>query len=116
MSSNFVAEDIQLNCRVFMWPSDMEIVIELALQRLIMRREQAEVILKNKRTAFENKMMKHQKQLEQFKKRDPPLLTMDEMLDGVQTVEALAERLQVGSVVQCSITSINKFFKFNDPN
>lgn len=98
-----------------MWPSDMEIMIELALQRLLMRREQAEVILKNKRTAFENKMMKHQKQLEQVKKRDPPVLTMDEMLDGVQTVEAVSERLQV-SIQQDICFSFNHMTRNPTPN
>lgn len=73
----------------------MESVIESALNRLNMKREQAELMLKNKRTAFDAKLLRHEKQLQSFKKRDPPILTKEEMLDCVETIEAIVERLQV---------------------
>lgn len=86
-------EDITLNSRVFIWPKDMEIVIELALQRLNMKRDQAEAALKYKRTQFEAKLLRHQARVIAFKKKDPPILTMEEMIENVETVEALSERL-----------------------
>ncbi|KAJ8964394.1 hypothetical protein NQ317_006775 [Molorchus minor] len=66
-------DDIQLSARVFIWPKDMEAVIELALQRLTIKRDQAENYLKNK--------------------KNPPVLTMEEMVACVQTVEIIVEKL-----------------------
>ena len=71
----------------------MENIIELAIQRLNMKREQAEVNLKSKRTIFEAKLKRHEKLLVAFKKRDPPLLTMEEMEDCVTAVEDLVQKL-----------------------
>lgn len=72
----------------------MENVIELAIQRLNMKREQAEIALKNKRTLFEKKLVRHEKLLIAFRKKDPPILTIEEMKDCVQAVEDLVEKLQ----------------------
>jgi dynein heavy chain len=94
LKSGFAAEDITLNARVFLWPKDMENVIELAIQRLNMKREQAEAQLKSKRTTFEAKLLRHEKLLVHFKKRDPPILTMEEMEDCVAAVEDLVQKLQ----------------------
>lgn len=88
-------EDIQLNGRVFQWPKDMEVVIDLASQRLALKRDQAETVLRNKVVQFDIKLVKHKKQLNQFKKKDPPLLTIEEMTECVETVEALVDRLKV---------------------
>ncbi|XP_050297987.1 dynein axonemal heavy chain 3 [Anthonomus grandis grandis] len=92
--AHLTAEDINLNCRVFLWPKDMESVIDLANQRLNMKREQAEQALRNKRTAFDAKLKRHEKLLVNFKKKDPPILTVEEMEDSVQQVEQIVERLQ----------------------
>lgn len=92
---SYLAEDVNLNCRVFLWPKDMEAVIELAIQRLNMKRDQAEAILKNKRAQFDIRLKKDEKLLIQFKKKDPPILTMEEMEEGVIAVESLVERLAV---------------------
>ncbi|XP_057653134.1 dynein axonemal heavy chain 3 [Diorhabda carinulata] len=86
-------DDIMLNTRVFLWPKDMELVIEIAIQRLNMKRDQAETNLKNRRTAFDIKLKKHEKMLVAFKKKDPPILTMDEMEESVADVEILVQRL-----------------------
>ncbi|KAG5895230.1 hypothetical protein JTB14_003447 [Gonioctena quinquepunctata] len=87
-------EDIQLNCRVFVWPKDMEAVIELAIQRLNMKRDLAETLLRNRRVAFDKKLRKHEKLLISFKKKDPPILTMEEMEDSVTMVEGLVRVLE----------------------
>lgn len=88
-------EDLNLNCRVFLWPKDMEAVIELAIQRLNMKRDQAETILKNRKIQFDARLRKDEKLLNQFKKKDPPILTMEEMEEGVLAVESLVQRLAV---------------------
>lgn len=95
---NFVVsvEDINLNSRVFLWPKDMEAVIDLAMQRLTMKRDQAEASLKTKRVNFEGKLKRHEKMLTNFKKKDPPILTMDEMEENVLLVEELMGLLEVG--------------------
>lgn len=73
----------------------MEEVIDLALNRLNMKRDQAEAELKYKRTVFESKLEKHWKILTAFKKKDPPMLTIEEMTENVEQVEALVEKLKV---------------------
>lgn len=73
----------------------MEAVIELAIQRLNMKRDQAETSLKQRRAQFDARLRKDEKLLNQFKKKDPPILTLEEMEDGVTAVESLVERLAV---------------------
>ncbi|KAF5294393.1 hypothetical protein FQR65_LT10758 [Abscondita terminalis] len=87
-------EDIQLNCRVFMWPKDMEVVIDLASQRLSLKRDQAEAVLKNKVIAFDQKLLKHKKLLAMLRKRDPPILTLPEITDCVEAARSLVEKLK----------------------
>jgi len=72
----------------------MESVIELAIQRLNMKREQAEQSLKNRRVAFDVKLKRHEKMLNAFKKKDPPLLTVEEMEENVEQIETIVARLQ----------------------
>ncbi|KAH1026251.1 hypothetical protein HUJ05_010798 [Dendroctonus ponderosae] len=92
--AHLTSEDVSLNSRVFLWPKDMEAVIELAIQRLNMKREQAEQALKNRRIQFDAKLKRHEKLLSNFKKKDPPMLTVEEMEENVQQVETIVERLQ----------------------
>ena len=51
----FLAEDIQLNSRTFLWPKDMEAVLELSQARLTHRRDMVEGVLKSKCSEFEAK-------------------------------------------------------------
>lgn len=39
------------------------------------------------------RLVERQKELEVFKKKDPPILTMEEMVDSVAAVEALTQLL-----------------------
>lgn len=48
-----VGEDIALNSRVFLWPKDMEQVLDLSATRIAHRREIAEGVLRNKGAEFE---------------------------------------------------------------
>lgn len=79
----------------------MEAVIELAIQRLNMKRDQAEQALKNKRVAFDTKLKRHEKMLNNFKKKDPPILTIEEMDENVQQIEFIVARLQVSILLSC---------------
>lgn len=91
--AHLTREDIQLNVRVFVWPKDMENVIDLALQRLNMKREQAEQMLRLKRQQFDKRLKKHEKLVVAFKKKDPAMLTMDEMLENTEVIEKLVQKL-----------------------
>ncbi|GJQ73710.1 DNAH3 [Trypoxylus dichotomus] len=108
-------EDIALNSRVFLWPKDMENVIELAWQRLNMKRDQAENALKNKRALFDAKLLKHEKQLTNFKKKDPALLTMEEMHDNAEVVEGLVQKLQEDKEEAAQINEEEQLLDF-DPS
>ncbi|KAL1497384.1 hypothetical protein ABEB36_008364 [Hypothenemus hampei] len=92
--AHLTTEDINLNTRVFLWPKDMEAVIELAIQRLNMKRDQAEQVLKNRRVAFDAKLKRHEKLFNNFKKKDPPILTIEEMEENVQQIENIVAKLQ----------------------
>lgn len=46
-------EDIALNARVFLWPKDMEVVLDLSMGRINVRREMVESVLKSKRVQFD---------------------------------------------------------------
>ncbi|XP_068084555.1 dynein axonemal heavy chain 3 [Anabrus simplex] len=105
-------EDIQLNCRVFLWPKDMESVLELSMQRLAHRRDMVEGVLKNKRTEFDARLLLHQKELDMFKKRDPPMLTMEEMIDAVEAVEHLMSMLQEDKAEAESINEEEQLLDF----
>ncbi|XP_047106954.1 dynein axonemal heavy chain 3 [Schistocerca piceifrons] len=87
-------DDIDLNGRVFLWPDDMESVLELSLTRLAHRREEVETALRAKTAELEAKLLIHAKDLEVFKKKDPPILTMEEMTESVEQVEALVALLK----------------------
>ncbi|GLG98287.1 Dynein heavy chain, cytoplasmic, partial [Gryllus bimaculatus] len=82
-------EDIFLNSRVFVWPADMEAVLELSQQRLAHRREMVEIALKTKREEFDARLVQHQKELEFFKKKDPPILTMEDMEENAEIAKKL---------------------------
>lgn len=69
--------------------------MELAIQRLNMKRDQAETFLKNKRIQFDVKLKKHEKMLVTFKRKDPAILTMEEMEENVAIVEHIVAKLEV---------------------
>eukprot|EP00095_Tigriopus_kingsejongensis_P002576 maker-scaffold274_size229011-snap-gene-1.23 protein:Tk02576 transcript:maker-scaffold274_size229011-snap-gene-1.23-mRNA-1 annotation:"hypothetical protein LOTGIDRAFT_210054" len=85
-------EDIQLNTRVFQWPKDMASVFELAKTRTGHRRDQVEEDLRLRIDKFEIVLQKLSQDLEVFMKKDPPVLTMDEMKLSVSTIDKLEVR------------------------
>ncbi|GAB1862505.1 Dynein heavy chain 3, axonemal [Camponotus japonicus] len=83
-------EDIYLNSRTITWPKEMEVVMELASNRLIMRKDFLETLLRTRRDTFEKKINTMQLAIEQFKRKDPPVLTMEEMEQAVEEIEHIS--------------------------
>ncbi|XP_050466815.1 dynein axonemal heavy chain 3 isoform X2 [Cataglyphis hispanica] len=83
-------EDIHLNSRAITWPKEMEIVMELASNRLIMRKDFLETLLRTRRDTFEKKIITMQLVIEKFKRKDPPVLTMEEMEEAVEEIEHIS--------------------------
>ncbi|XP_036144833.1 dynein heavy chain 3, axonemal isoform X1 [Monomorium pharaonis] len=83
-------EDIHLNSRTITWPKEMEVVMELASNRLNMRKDFLETMLRTRRNTFEKKIITIQLEIEQFKRKDPPVLTMEEMEQAVKEIEHIS--------------------------
>ncbi|XP_050560802.1 dynein axonemal heavy chain 3 isoform X6 [Spodoptera frugiperda] len=86
-------EDVNLNTRVFIWPLDMEETIDLTLKTLNTKKIMAEDKLRSRKTIFEDKLKKHEKELELFRRFDPPLLNLDLLQDAVERVDAIFRNL-----------------------
>ncbi|XP_047365165.1 dynein axonemal heavy chain 3-like isoform X3 [Vespa velutina] len=84
-------EDIQLNSRTITWPKEMENIMDLATTRLNMRKEFLESVLRTRRDNFEKKINTMQIAIERFKRKDPPVLTMEEMERATEEVEQLSK-------------------------
>ncbi|KAF3429654.1 hypothetical protein E2986_08409 [Frieseomelitta varia] len=87
-------DDIHLNTRVITWPKEMEVVMDLASTRLNMRKEYLEEVLRIRRDNFELRIHNMRLAIDQFKKKDPPILTMEEMEDAVSQVEQLSRGME----------------------
>ena len=87
-------EDIYLNSRTITWPKEMDIVMELASTRLNMRKDYLEEVLRIKRDNFDQKIREMQLAIDQFKRKDPPVLTIDEMEIAVEEVERLSQGME----------------------
>ncbi|KYN33583.1 Dynein heavy chain 3, axonemal [Trachymyrmex septentrionalis] len=83
-------DDIHLNSRTITWPKEMEIVMELATNRLNMRKDFLETVLRTRRDTFEKKIVTIQLTIDQFKRKDPPVLTMEEMEQAVEEIEHIS--------------------------
>ncbi|RZF36882.1 hypothetical protein LSTR_LSTR004570 [Laodelphax striatellus] len=106
-------DDIALNSRVFLWPKDMEQCLDLSTKRIAHIREMVETALRNKRAEFDIVLQDHQKDLDILKRKDPPILTMDDMNDCVNTVEALTQLLAKDKQVADSINMEEQLLDFD---
>ncbi|XP_047529766.1 dynein axonemal heavy chain 3 [Vanessa atalanta] len=86
-------EDINLNTRVFLWPLDMEETIDLTLKTLNTKKTMAEDKLRTRKAIFEEKLKRHEKELEQFRRFDPPLLNLDLLREVVGKVDDIFKNL-----------------------
>lgn len=86
-------EDLHLNARAITWPKEMDVVMELASKRLLMRRDFAESALRTRRDNFDKKIIALQQTMDQFKRKDPPVLTMEEMEQAVEEIEKISKTM-----------------------
>ncbi|XP_015588713.1 dynein heavy chain 3, axonemal [Cephus cinctus] len=84
-------DDIHLNTRTLTWPKEMEVVMDLANARLNMRKDFVESVLRTRRDNFEQRILNMQLAIDHFKKKDPPVLTMDEMEQATEEIEHLSQ-------------------------
>ncbi|XP_017759468.1 PREDICTED: dynein heavy chain 3, axonemal [Eufriesea mexicana] len=87
-------EDIQLNTRTITWPKEMETVMDLASVRLNMRKEYLEEVLRIRRENFEQKIHSMQVAIDQFKRKDPPVLSMEEMEEAVEEIDEISTNME----------------------
>ncbi|KAG7303050.1 hypothetical protein JYU34_013068 [Plutella xylostella] len=85
-------EDINLNTRVFQWPFDMEENIDLTLKTLNTKKTMAEDKLSRK-AIFEEKLKRHEKDLDLFRRFDPPLLNIDLLTEVVGKIDEIHNNL-----------------------
>lgn len=89
-------EDINLNSRLFLWPSELEKVLDLSGARLAVVRENLETALKERRTQFEQYMQAEKKKMDSFRLRDVrEVLSLDDLKEKVTTVDGLMDTLEV---------------------
>lgn len=80
---------------MFLWPLDMEETIDLTLKTLNTKKNMAEDKLKSKKAIFEEKLKRHEKELELFRRFDPPLLNLDLLKEVVGRVDEIFTNLTV---------------------
>ncbi|KAL1116324.1 hypothetical protein AAG570_005819 [Ranatra chinensis] len=108
----FPPEDVVLISRVFLWPKDMDQVLDLSMGRINIHREMVENALRAKRAAFDAVLLDHQKYLEVFKKKDPPILTMEEMESTVKDIEDLMAILSEDKALADEINTEEQLLEF----
>lgn len=87
-------EDIRLNTRAITWPNDMETSMDLANTRLMLRKEYVEGVLKTRRDEFDVRIQNLLSAVERFKRKDPPVLMMDEMEDNAREAHRLYQETE----------------------
>lgn len=87
-------EDINLNSRLFLWPSELEKVLDLSGARLSVVRENLETALKERRASFEQYLIAEKKKMDSFRLRDVrEVLSVEDLKEKVATVDGLMETL-----------------------
>lgn len=80
---------------MFLWPLDLEETIDLTLRTLNTKKSMAEDKLRSRKTVFESKLKKHEKDLELFRRFDPPLLNVDLLKEVITKVDEINSNLFV---------------------
>lgn len=81
---------------MFLWPSELEKVLDLSGARLSVVRETLETTLKERRAQFEQYMLTEKKKMDSFRLRDVrEVLSLDDLKEKVATVDALMNTLEV---------------------
>ncbi|XP_034243583.1 dynein heavy chain 3, axonemal isoform X2 [Thrips palmi] len=106
------SEDIQLNSRVFNWPREIDVSLELANTRLSHRRDIVENALRNRLDELNVSIAKHGKELDLFRRKDPPLLTMEEMEESAASINDIQEKLFEDKVIANEINEEEGLLEF----
>jgi hypothetical protein len=102
-------EDINLNSRLFLWPSELEKVLDLSGARLSVVRENLETALRERRANFEQYLMAEKKKMDAFRLRDVrEVLSLEELKEKVNTVDGLMQTLEV-RLLSFTIIFIQKY-------
>lgn len=92
----FPAEDINLNSRLFLWPQELEKVLDLSGARLSVVRDNLETALRERRTKFEQYLLTEKKKMDHFRTREiREMLSLDDLKEKVETVDGLMLILEV---------------------
>lgn len=92
----FPAEDINLNSRLFLWPQELEKVLDLSGARLAVVRDNLETALRERRAKFEIYLNTEKKKMDHFRTREiREMLSLDDLREKVDTVDGLMMILEV---------------------
>ncbi|XP_009068409.1 PREDICTED: dynein heavy chain 3, axonemal [Acanthisitta chloris] len=84
-------DDINLNSTVFHWPHQIEKIFENSIDLLSTRRKQAEMVLLERCSQFEETLEGYNREVEWFKKRD--VMTIEEMKNNTEKFKELNKNL-----------------------
>ncbi|XP_011502202.1 PREDICTED: dynein heavy chain 3, axonemal [Ceratosolen solmsi marchali] len=90
----FKPEDIALTTRALNWPREMETMMELATTKLDMRKDFMEGLLKKRRLIFDSKIHEFSLKIDIFKRKDPPILSMSEIIAATNEIENLSDEMR----------------------
>lgn len=89
-----------MNSRLFLWPSELEKVLDLSGARLAVVRENLESTLKERRANFEQFLIAEKKKMDSFRLRDVrEVLSLDDLKEKVAMVDNLMDTLDVRVVI-----------------
>lgn len=101
-----------MNSRLFLWPSELEKVLDLSGARLAVVRENLETALKERRATFEQYLIAEKKKMDSFRLRDVrEVLSLDDLKEKVAMVDNLMDTLdvRVASYLNYFCSSFNLF-------
>ncbi|GAB0093009.1 Dynein heavy chain [Sergentomyia squamirostris] len=89
------ADDIHLNSRTFLWPSELEQVLDLSAARLSVVRDNLETALRERKVQFDGYLLTEKKKMDAFRMKEiRDVLTLDELKEKVETVNGLMAILE----------------------
>ncbi|XP_055840841.1 dynein axonemal heavy chain 3 isoform X1 [Episyrphus balteatus] len=93
--TNLNSDDIRLNTRTFLLPSELELVLDLSAARLNVVRDNLEVALREKRSLFEKYIASQKTRMDGFRMKEThDILSLEELQEKVDTVNELYDTLE----------------------
>ncbi|KAK2709809.1 hypothetical protein QYM36_013474, partial [Artemia franciscana] len=94
---NFKDHDIFLHCRLFSWPRDLDELLAVSKKRLQRVKKEAEEALAERTSVFLDSVIKIENELEDFRRKDPPVLTIEDMKRTSSALDLLVSKLEKAS-------------------